>query len=175
VQAGHAGIVKAPQRPLVNIGAMTLSRFLLQGSALIGWGLGVAAVAIGYTLYGWAGVFLAFTMIVFWLLLQFSRALRVMRAAATNPVASVDSALMAHTRIERGMKMLAVLRQTKSLGQRLPHPSPGAQESWEWRDRGGDALVVDFARGRCVGVSLVRAPTPEAQSAEAPSPALPPA
>lgn len=136
---------------------MTLSRFLLNGSALVGWGLAVAAIAAGYTLYGWPGVFLAFTMIVFWLLLQFSRALRVMRAAATNPVASVESALMAHTRIHRGMKMLQVLRETKSLGQRLPHPSPGAQESWEWRDMGGDALVVDFARGRCVGASLVRA------------------
>lgn len=136
---------------------MTLPRFLLNGSAFIGWGLAVAAIALGYSLYGWPGVFLAFTMIVFWLLLQFSRALRVMRAAATNPVASVESALMAHTRIHRGMKMLQVLRETKSLGQRLPHPSPGAHESWEWRDRGGDALVVDFARGRCVGAALVRA------------------
>jgi hypothetical protein len=137
---------------------MNPKRFLLNGSALIGWGLAVAAVAMGHILYGWPGVFLAFTMIVFWLLLQFSRALRVMRAAATNPVASVDSALMAHTRIQRGMKMLAVLRETKSLGQRLPHASPGAQESWEWRDRGGDALVVDFVRGRCVGAALVRVP-----------------
>jgi len=176
VQAAHTGIVKPQRRPLANIRGMTQARFLLSSSALIGWGLAVAAIAIGYTQYGWAGVFLAFTMIVFWLLLQFSRALRVMRAAATNPVASVDSALMAHIRIERGMKMLAVLRQTKSLGKRLPHPSPGVQESWEWHDQGGDALVVDFVRGRCVGASLVRAPTSGAQAPDAPpSPALPPA
>jgi len=139
------------------------SALLHRASSLVSWGLAVAAIAIGYTIYGWPGVFLAFTMIVFWLLLQFSRALRVMRAAATNPVGSVDSAFMAHTRIQRGMTMLQVMRETKSLGQRLPHPSPGAQESWEWRDRGGDALVVDFARGRCVGMALVRAPMDEAQ------------
>ncbi|MFM8636181.1 MAG: hypothetical protein ACKOER_00295, partial [Betaproteobacteria bacterium] len=107
---------------------MNPARFSLSHSPLIGWGLAVAAIAIGYTQYGWPGVFLAFTVIVFWLLLQFSRALRVMRAAATNPVASVDSALMAQTRIHPGMKMLQVLRETRSLGQRLPHPSPGAHE-----------------------------------------------
>ncbi|NBW47627.1 MAG: hypothetical protein EBR46_05775 [Betaproteobacteria bacterium] len=104
---------------------MNPARFSLSHSPLIGWGLAVAAIAIGYMQYGWPGVFLAFTVIVFWLLLQFSRALRVMRAAATNPVASVDSALMAQTRIHPGMKMLQVLRETRSLGQRLPHPSPG--------------------------------------------------
>ncbi len=151
---------------------MMLPRFLFNASALLGWGLAVAAIAIGYTLYGWPGVFLAFTMIVFWLLLQFSRALRVMRTAATRPVGVVDSALMAHTRIERGMKMLQVLRQTHSLGRRLPHASPGAQESWEWQDGGGDALVVDFVRGRCVGAALVRAPVP---ADEAPAAPLPPA
>lgn len=167
--------MKASQRRVANIESVTLLRLLPNGSALIGLGLAVAAIAIGYTLYGWAGVFLAFTMIVFWLLLQFSRALRVMRAAATNPVASVDSALMAHTRIERGMKMLAVLRQTKSLGRRLPHPGPGAHESWEWRDRGGDALVVDFARGRCVGASLVRAAEATPAQGQAGAPSLPPA
>ncbi len=148
---------------------MSIQRFLFNGSALVGWGLAVAAIAIGYTLYGWPGVILGFTIIVFWLLLQFSRALRVMRAAATNPVAVVESALMAHTRIERGMKMLQVLRETKSLGRRLPHASPGAQESWEWLDRGGDALVVDFLRGRCVAATLVRA----ASAAEAPPPQAP--
>ncbi|MFM8665364.1 MAG: hypothetical protein ACKOE3_04210, partial [Betaproteobacteria bacterium] len=115
---------------------MNPARFSLSHSPLIGWGLAVAAIAIGYTQYGWPGVFLAFTVIVFWLLLQFSRALRVMRAAATNPVASVDRALMAQPRIHPGMKMLQVLRETRSLGQRLAHPSPGAHESWEWRDRG---------------------------------------
>jgi hypothetical protein len=48
-------------------------------SALVGWALAVAAVAAGYVGYGWPGVVLAVTVVVFWLLLQFSRALRVMR------------------------------------------------------------------------------------------------
>lgn len=132
--------------------------FLQSASAAVNWALAVAAIAIGYSLYGWPGVLLAFTMIVFWLLLQFSRALRVMRTAATRPVGLVDSALMSHTRLHKGMKMLQVLRETQSLGKRLPHPSPGSHESWEWQDSGGDSLVVDFVRGRCVGAALVRAP-----------------
>lgn len=152
---------------------MAMPRFLQNTSTLIGAGLAVAAIAIGYTLYGWPGIILAFTMIVFWLLLQFSRALRVMRTAATRPVGLVDSALMVHTRIERGMKMLQVLKQTRSLGRRLPHASPGAHETWEWRDSGGDSVVVDFARGRCVGASLVRAATGEGAVIDNEAPALP--
>jgi hypothetical protein len=138
----------------------------LGASTLLSWALALGAFVSGYWLYGWPGLILAFTMVVFWLLLQFSRALRVMRTAATRPVGLVDSALMAHTRLHRGMKMLRVLRETKSLGRRLAHPSPGAHESWEWQDSGGDSVVVDFAHGRCVGTSLVRggaAPQPQAQ------------
>ena len=134
----------------------------------------MAAVALGYTLYGWAGVFLAFTMVVFWLLLQFSRALRVMRAAASRPVGLVDSVVMLQPRLHPGLKMIEVLRETKSLGRRLPHASPGADESWEWQDSGGDAVVVDFARGRCIGAALVRQEGSSPAPAEAPSGGEPP-
>ena len=143
-------------------------------SALVGWSLAVAAVALGYTLYGWAGVFLAFTMIVFWLLLQFSRALRVMRAAAARPVGLVDSAVMLQPRLHPGLKMIEVLRETKSLGRRLPHASPGADESWEWQDSGGDAVVVDFRQGRCIGATLARQAGSRPVGPEAPAGGEPP-
>ena len=45
---------------------------------IIGWGLAAIAVAIAWQKYGWQGVAFAVTLIVFWLLLQFSRAMRVM-------------------------------------------------------------------------------------------------
>jgi len=45
-------------------------------NAFVGWLLAAAVLAIGYVQWGWPGVVLAVTMIVFWLLLQFSRALR---------------------------------------------------------------------------------------------------
>ena len=40
-----------------------------------GWALAVVGMALGYALWGWQGVVLALSVMVFWLLLQFSRAL----------------------------------------------------------------------------------------------------
>ena len=50
-----------------------------------GWALATLAVAVGWWQMGWMGVVLAITVTVFWLLLQFSRSLRVMRNAADAP------------------------------------------------------------------------------------------
>ena len=48
-------------------------------SAALGWALAVMAVAVGYAAYGWRGVVLAFSVVGFWLVLQFSRSLRALR------------------------------------------------------------------------------------------------
>ena len=44
--------------------------------ARLGWALAVVGVALGWVQWGWQGVLLALSVIVFWLLLQFTRALR---------------------------------------------------------------------------------------------------
>ena len=141
------------------------------GSAMT-WALVAAAFTVGFIVYGWPGLLLALTITVFWMLLQFSRLVRVMRSAASRPVGHVESALMLSTRIGAGLRMVYVVVMTGSLGRRLPHASPGADESWEWSDAGGDALVVDFAGGRSLACSLVRAPEPaDGPSAAAATPA----
>ena len=48
---------------------------------ILGWSLAAAAVVGGYFSYGWQGVVLAMSAVVFWLLLQFSRVLRALRTA----------------------------------------------------------------------------------------------
>jgi hypothetical protein len=58
---------------------------------VVGWGLAVLAVAAGWLGWGWRGVVLAVTVVVFWLLLQFSRTLRVLRAAGQRPVGTIDT------------------------------------------------------------------------------------
>ncbi|HRF84756.1 MAG TPA: hypothetical protein PLO34_10080, partial [Pseudoxanthomonas sp.] len=73
---------------------------------IVGWGLAVVAIAAGYVGWGWRGVILGVTVIVFWLLLQFSRSLRVLKRAAGNPVGHVDSAVMLHSRLQAGMTLL---------------------------------------------------------------------
>lgn len=119
----------------------------------IGWSLAVAALAAGYMGWGWRGVVLGVTLVVFWLLLQFTRSLRVLRQAGARPVGSVDSAVMLHTRLHPGMRLLDILPLTKSLGEKIAE-SP---ETFRWRDAGGDAVVVELVGGRTTRVSLIRA------------------
>lgn len=121
---------------------------------VLGWGLAVVAVAAGYIGYGWPGVVLAVTVIVFWLLLQFSRALRVMRAAAGRPVGSIDNAVMLHARLKPGMRLLDILPLTRSLGQKLADEP----ETFVWTDAGGDRVRVELRGGRCSAFALERVP-----------------
>jgi len=122
-------------------------------AATIGWVLAVAAVAVGYAGYGWRGVLLAVTVIVFWLLLQFSRALRVMRLAAQAPVGQVPSAVMLHAKLQPGMPLMAVIKLTRSLGRKV-RDEP---ETFAWRDESGAEVEVEFAGGRCQVWRLMRA------------------
>ncbi len=120
---------------------------------LVGWALAVAAVAAGYVSYGWPGVALAVTVVVFWLLLQFNRAVRAMRIAADRPVGHVDNAVMLHTKLGAGMRLLDVLKITRSLGQRVADDP----ETFLWRDAGGDAVRVELRDGKLVAWALERA------------------
>jgi hypothetical protein len=118
-----------------------------------GWALAVCAVAGGYAAYGWPGVLLAVTMTVFWLLLQFSRALRVLRAAGAAPVGHVASAVMLNAKLHTGMRLVQVLALTRSLGRKLAEEP---NERFEWRDAGGDAVEVHLERGEVVSWRLSR-------------------
>lgn len=121
-----------------------------------GWALAALAVAAGYVAYGWQGVVLAATLIVFWLLLQFSRALRVMRRAAARPVGTVASAAMLHARLKPGLTLLQVLPLTGSLGRRADPPGPDS-ECFVWRDGGGDSVTLTLRAGRLADWRLARA------------------
>lgn len=122
-------------------------------NALIGWGLALAALAAGYVGYGWPGLALALSVVVFWLLLQFSRAVRAMRQAADRPIGHIDSAVMLHTRLQTGMRLLQVLKLTRSLGEKLGDEP----ETFAWRDAGGDTVQVELRDGRVSAVRLQRA------------------
>jgi hypothetical protein len=122
-------------------------------NAVAGWALAVAAIAVGYATYGWPGVALGITAVVFWLLLQFNRALRAMRRASGRPVGSVDNAVMLHARLHAGMTLLQILPVTKSLGQKVADDP----ETFVWTDGGGDSVRVELRGGRCSAVTLQRA------------------
>lgn len=123
-------------------------------SATLGWALAVLAVAAGYVGYGWPGVVLAITVVVFWLLLQFSRSLRVLRDASGRPVGSVDNAVMLQARVQPGMRLVDVLKLTRSLGTKV---GDEPAEAFVWRDGAGDAVRIELRGGKVSGVTLTRA------------------
>jgi hypothetical protein len=123
--------------------------------ARIGWALAAAAMAVGWFSYGWQGFVLALTVIVFWLLLQFSRALRVMRLAAQAPVGTVPSAVMLHAKLSKGMRMLDIVAINRSVGRKV-RDDP---ETFAWRDDSGAEVEVEFINGRCAQWRLSRPPT----------------
>jgi hypothetical protein len=121
-------------------------------STMLGWGLAVAAVAAGYVGYGWKGVGLAFTVVVFWLLLQFSQSLRVLRIASARPVGTVPNAVMLNARLARGQRLPDVLKLTRSLGRRVADEP----ETWAWADAAGDTVEVQLVDGRISAWTLQR-------------------
>jgi phosphatidylglycerophosphate synthase len=118
----------------------------------VGWALAVLAVALGYVQWGWPGVALGISVIVFWLLLQFSRALRVMKNAGAAPVGHVDSAVMLHSKLAKGMTLMQVITLTRSLGRR----TSDAPETFEWTDASGVVVTVELVEGRCTTWRLTR-------------------
>ena len=156
VRVAEADILRAVS-PLSRLQHLLLSPAL-------GWTLAAAALAAGYFAYGWRGVVLAVSAVVFWLLLQFSRSLRVLRLAAQRPKGSITNAVMLQARLQPGMPMMQVLPLTRSLGEQVADDP----ETWLWRDAGGDAVRVEMRAGRVSAVSLERAATgDEAQRGQA--------
>jgi hypothetical protein len=114
-------------------------------SAAIGWALAVAALAAGFLGYGWRGLVLALSVIVFWLLLQFSRTMRVLRNAAGSPVGHVASAVTLQSKLQVGAPLSAVIGLARSLGRKVCDEP----QTFAWRDAGGVEVEVEFERGRC--------------------------
>ena len=121
-------------------------------SPMVGWGLAVLGIAAGYVGWGWPGVVLGVTVLVFWLLLQFSRSLRVLKKAAGAPVGHVDSAVMLHSKLAVGMTLMQVLVITRSLGSKLSE----TPERWGWVDPGGARVSLEFDDGKLQSWQLSR-------------------
>ena len=132
-------------------------------STALGWALALAALVAGYVGYGWPGVVLALSVVVFWMLLQFSRALRAMREAAGRPVGRIDNAVMLHARLRTGMSLVQVMKLTRSLGQALSQEP----EVFLWTDEAGDSVRVELRSGRVSAWVLQRSGVAPASPASA--------
>ena len=118
---------------------------------IFGWPLALIAIVAGTTIYGWQGLVLAVTAVAFWLLLQISQVMRVMRGASSKPVGHVDSAVMLHAKLHQGMRMLDVVKLTRSLGRQVTDP-----DVFAWSDTAGSRVIATFAGGRLRSWELER-------------------
>jgi hypothetical protein len=90
---------------------------------------------------------------VFWLLLTFNRAVRVMKNAGDSSVGHVADAVGFNLWLARDMTMLKVVAKTKSLGCKTAE----GDDDWRWRDDSGDSVLLHFEKGRLVRWRLERA------------------
>ena len=90
---------------MLGSGETKAATYHLAVNSKLGWFLVAVAFAAGGWAYGWRGLVMAFSVTVFWLLLQFGRALSVMKNATDKPVGRVTSAVMFQTKLLRHMTM----------------------------------------------------------------------
>lgn len=122
--------------------------------------LGVLLVAGAYRVWGWPGVALVAGGIVMWMLLHFTRMMKVLQRAANRPIGYCDSAVMLNARLKPGVNLLHVMALTRSLGEQVS-PKDVQPEVWRWTDGGGSRVTCEFADGKLVKWELFR-PQPEA-------------
>ena len=128
--------------------------------------LGVTVVAIAYRGFGWGGVALALGGIVMWMLLHFTRMMKVLQRASSRPVGYCDSAVMLNARLKPGVTLLHVMAMTRALGEQVS-PKEAQPEVYRWRDGGGSHVTCEFLRGKLVKWELFR---PQAPAEGAPPP-----
>ncbi len=120
-------------------------------NAWIGVLLALAALVAGGAFFGWQGIVFATTGIVFWLLLQMSRLMRLMQKAGAAPMGSVANAIMLSSKLHDGMTLVELIKLTGSLGAKQ------AEDTYVWRDTGGDAVEVVLKKGKLAEWRLLRA------------------
>ena len=119
---------------------------------VFGWVLAILALAVGWSSYGWRGLVFALTVVMFWMLIQFNRSVKVLRSAAESPVGHVDSAVMLNAKLRAGLPMTQVVALTNSLGKRIGE----VPETWSWADDSGAQVRIVFVKGRCASWVLER-------------------
>jgi hypothetical protein len=138
--------------------------------------LALALAFAAWQSFGWKGLLLAALMISFWMLLHFSKLMRVMRTAAHRPMGHVIDAGALQRRLRVGMPLVDVIRLTQSLGQ-LRSPPDQEPQHMTWGDELGHVVACTFVQGQLTAFELVAAgDRPEAvRAADAQGDGHPPA
>ena len=127
--------------------------------------LGVVIVAVAWRGYGWPGVAMAATGIVMWMLLHFTRMMKVLQRASKRPVGYCDSAVMLNAKLRPGVNLMHVLAMTRALGEQIT-PKEQQPEVYRWTDGSASTVTCEFAHGKLVKWELFR-PQPTIEQGEA--------
>jgi len=107
----------------------------------------IGGAVLAFRSYGWAGIAAVLTMLVFGILLYFSRMMQVLKRAANRPIGYVDSAVMLNAKLKPGATLLHVVAMTRALG--LLISVKGEQpEVFEWKDGSQSAVTCTFVGGK---------------------------
>jgi len=118
---------------------------------------GAALVVAAWRGYGWPGVAMAASALLFWVLLNFTRLMHILKQAADRPVGYVASAVMLNAKLRPGVSLMHVVAMTRALGQQLSPPEV-QPETYRWTDTGGSHVTGEFSGGKLVKWELVRPP-----------------
>jgi hypothetical protein len=108
------------------------------------------------------------------LLLQFNRAMQVLRRAAERPVGSVASAVMLNAKLKPRATLMHVVAMTRAIGE-LRTAKDAQPEVFRWTDEGGSWVDATFVGGRLTEWTMFRPPVPEEAQAAGTEAPLPPA
>ena len=130
--------------------------------------LGVVLVIVAWQSAGWAGVALVVSGIVMWMLLHFTRVMKVLQRASARPVGYCDSAVMLNAKLRPGVNLLHVVAMTRSLGEQLSDKEV-QPEVYRWTDGSASHVTCEFGHGKLRKWTLYRPETP-AEAAPPPGP-----
>ena len=115
----------------------------------------IGAAVLAYRSYGWQGLVVVVSVLVFGILLHFSRMMQVLKRAANRPIGHVDSAVMLNAKLKPGATLLHVVAMTRALG--LLKSIKGEQpEVFEWKDGSESTVTCTFVGGKLAQHVLVR-------------------
>lgn len=133
---------------------MQFQKILVPVAALLGAGL-------AYRSYGWAGLAAVVSVLVFWMLLHFSRMMQVLKRATGRPIGYVDSAVMLNAKLKPGMTLLHVIAMTRALGVQQS-PKDEQPEVFVWTDGSLSKVSCTFVGGKLSHHELFRPQATEA-------------
>ena len=115
----------------------------------------VGGSALAFRSYGWPGIAGVVTVLVFGMLLHFSRMMTILKRAANRPIGYVDSAVMLNAKLKPGVTLLHVVAMTRALGE-MKSVKDQQPELYRWTDGTESHVTCEFFGGKLVKWEMVR-------------------